>query len=173
MSIQERLLNCMNVYPDFPKPGISFKDIMPVLEDSNLFHDVVENFCEMPSVSDADAVVGIDARGFLLASAICFHASKPLLVARKPGKLPGSLISASYDLEYGKNQVSMQQSLLNNHDNFVIIDDLLATGGTAGAVVNILRKSCKKVLGVSVLVELVALEGSKNLDVEVNSILKC
>jgi len=168
----QRLKQAIAVYPDFPKEGISFKDIMPVLADPGLFADVVESFCEMPSIRDSEAIVGIDARGFILASAIALRCRKPLLAARKPGKLPGLLLNKSYDLEYGRGELAMQTELTANFNSFAIVDDLLATGGTANAAVQIIKDLNKPVLGVCVLVELAALGGVDCVDARVESILK-
>jgi len=168
----QRLDAKINVYPDFPKEGISFKDVMPVFADPGLFSEVIEYFCEMSAIRESEVIVGIDARGFLLASAVALRSAKPLLFARKPGKLPGPILSRAYSLEYGDNELAMQENLISNYSSFAIIDDLLATGGTAKAVVEILSSIDKSVCGVCVLVELLALAGAERVGVAVDSILK-
>jgi len=145
---------------------------MPVLTDPGLFSEVIDYFCEMPAIRESEVVVGVDARGFLLASAVALRSAKPLLVARKPGKLPGPIVSRSYSLEYGNNELAMQANLIANYSGYAIIDDLLATGGTAKAVVEIISSMGKSVCGVCVLVELVALAGAERVGVAVDSILK-
>ena len=119
----------------------------------------------------ADAIIAIDARGFILGSAISFFLSKPMIVARKPGKLPGDLISKSYNLEYGSNSLSLQKKALDKFESFAIVDDLLATGGTAKCNVEILLDLNKKIEGLSVLIELKDLKGRDNLEIPVKSLI--
>lgn len=119
----------------------------------------------------ADAIIAIDARGFIFGSAISFSLSKPMIVARKPDKLPGDLISKSYNLEYGSNSLSIQKNALEKFESFAIVDDLLATGGTAKCVIDILRDLNKKIEGLSVLIELKELNGRDNLEIPVNSLI--
>jgi len=170
--VRSRLDSAIALHQDFPKEGIIFRDIMPILANPSLFADVVSCFCDMPQICRADALIGIDARGFLLASAVALKSSKPLLTARKPGKLPGSLVSSAYELEYGVNEISIQIDLIRPFDNLAVIDDLLATGGTANAVVNLIEGLDKKTTGVCVLVELLGLGGSSCLSVDVNSLIQ-
>jgi adenine phosphoribosyltransferase len=175
MSIEKlhsSLDSAIAVHPNFPKSGIIFRDLMPVLANPDLFREVVSYFCDMPQICQADAVIGVDARGFLLASAVALKSSKPLLTARKPGKLPGPLVSFAYELEYGESEISMQIDLVRPFHNLVVIDDLLATGGTANAVVNLVENLGKNVTGVCVLVELLELRGAECLSVNVNSLIK-
>ena len=145
---------------------------MPVLANPELFSEVVRSFSDMASIRDCEAIVGIDARGFILASAIALQSGKPLLVARKPGKLPGALMSKSYDLEYGQAELAMQTDQIARFNSFAIVDDLLATGGTANAVVQMIQDVNKSVLGVCVMVELSGLGGVGRVDAPVESILK-
>ena len=172
-TLAQRLSSAIDEYADFPKRGINFKDITPVFTDPKLFSEVVDCFCGFSSIVSADAIVGLDARGFLFASAVALRCSKPLILARKPGKLPGDLLSKSYDLEYGKNEMAMQSSALSKFNKYAIVDDLLATGGTAGAVVDIIQSHGKSVEGVCVAVELSFLAGSGRLGPKVESILCC
>ena len=120
----------------------------------------------------SEAIIAIDARGFLFGSAISLYLSKPLVLARKPGKLPGQLTTNSYELEYGSNSLSIQDESIQQHDNFVIIDDLLATGGTVQSVNKILKEKNKKILGLSVVIELEALNGRNKFDFPVFSQIK-
>ena len=124
-----------------------------------------------PMIKKSDAIIAIDARGFILGSAISFFLSKPMIVARKPGKLPGDLISKSYDLEYGSNSLSIQKNALDKFESFVIVDDLLATGGTAKCILEILMDLNKKIEGLSVLIELKNLNGRNNLAIPVDSLI--
>lgn len=165
MSFKE-LENHISNFPDFPKKGIEFKDIMPILSNPRIFKDLIERMSSQNIFNEAEAIIGIDARGFIFASAIGFKLSKPIVLARKPGKLPGNLITEKYSLEYGENSLSVQESAISKFDSFVIVDDLLATGGTVQSVNNILKSKSKKISGLSVVVELLDLKGSSKFDFE-------
>ena len=112
---------------------------MPLLADPSLFRDIIDEFCSSESIINSDAIIGIDARGFLFASAIAYKLGKPLITARKPGKLPGPLKTVGYGLEYGTNELSIQEQSLINFTKISIVDDLLATGGTVSAVSEIVK----------------------------------
>ena len=122
-------------------------------------------------VRNSEAIISIEARGFIFGSAISFHSSKPMIVARKPGKLPGELIQEDYDLEYGKNSLSIQVEALKKFSSYVIVDDLLATGGTVNCVANLLKKKGKKVNGLLTVVELNQLNGRSKFNFPVESII--
>ena len=148
-------------YPDFPKKGIVFKDLLGILREPREFKKLIENMSSKKIIQKADALIAIDARGFVFGSAIAFFSSKPMIVARKPGKLPGKLKTKSYDLEYGANSLSIQEESLDGFQKIAIIDDLLATGGTVNCVSEILESLGKDITGLSVVVELKALKRSK------------
>ena len=114
-------------------------------------------------------IIAIDARGFIFGSAIAFKLSKPLIVARKPGKLPGEIISKSYNLEYGSNSLSIQEKSLSEYETFFIVDDLLATGGTVNCVWDIINSKGKKITGLSVVIELKDLNAKSKLNFPVES----
>ena len=141
-------------YIDFPKKGIIFKDILPVLQKPDVFLELINKMSSSEMILNSDAIIAIDARGFVFGSAISIKIQKPLILARKPGKLPGELITKSYSLEYGENSLSIQKSSIKNFKRFSIVDDLLATGGTAKSVSEILMSQEKEILGLSVVVEL-------------------
>ena len=141
-------------YIDFPKKGIIFKDILPVLQKPDVFLELINKMSSSEMILNSDAIIAIDARGFVFGSAIAIKIQKPLILARKPGKLPGELITKSYSLEYGENSLSIQKSSIKNFKRFSIVDDLLATGGTAKSVSEILMSQEKEILGLSVVVEL-------------------
>tara|TARA_B100000401_G_C52630459_1_gene635727 strand:- start:3 stop:518 length:516 start_codon:yes stop_codon:yes gene_type:complete len=141
-------------YIDFPKKGIIFKDILPVLQKPDVFIELIDKMSSSEMILNSDAIIAIDARGFVFGSAIAIKIQKPLILARKPGKLPGELITKSYSLEYGENSLSIQKSSIKNFKRFSIVDDLLATGGTAKSVSEILMSQEKEILGLSVVVEL-------------------
>ena len=124
-----------------------------------------------PFLKNAEAIISIDARGFIFGSALALESSKPMIFARKPGKLPGQLLTREYDLEYGKNSLSIQNNALKKFNSFVIVDDLLATGGTVNCVSRLVQKQSKEILGLITVVELKELEGRSKLDFPVYSIV--
>tara|TARA_B100000965_G_scaffold382901_1_gene381626 strand:+ start:1109 stop:1639 length:531 start_codon:yes stop_codon:yes gene_type:complete len=170
-NLQESLKKEFASYKDFPKPGIIFCDILPVLRDTELFRELIYEFGKINFIQESDAIIAIDARGFIFGSALSFHIKKPLILARKPGKLPGELITYSYKLEYGENTLCLQKKAINNYHKFCILDDLLATGGTARAVEKMLLNQSKEISGLAVVVELLDLKGSTKLNCPVRSIV--
>ncbi len=156
-------------YQDFPRKNILFRDITPVLRDPELFSELIKKMSDRPLIKDSECIVAVDARGFIFASSISYHLSKPFILARKPGKLPGKLIESSYELEYGKNSLVLQLESLKSFKSFSIVDDLLATGGTVNAVSNLLSQQNKKITGLSVVVELSALNARSKFNFDVAS----
>ena len=120
----ERLKNSIREYPDFPKKGIIFKDISPIIADPELFNDLTEKLACYPFFRKTDAIIAIDARGFIFGSAVATIIKKPLILARKKYKLPGVVIESSYGLEYGSDSLSIQESAILPFKKFVIVDDL-------------------------------------------------
>ena len=167
----EKLKFLINNYIDFPKKGIEFKDLLGILHEPDLFKELIHKMSESEIIKNSEAIVSVDARGFIFGSAISLYSSKPMLVARKPGKLPGELEEEKYNLEYGKDSLSIQKMYLNKYEKFAIVDDLLATGGTAGCVAKIIKKNNKKVLGLTTVVELFNLKGRNKLDFPVDSMI--
>ena len=167
--LSKRLENTIIDYPNFPKDGIIFKDISPILSDTKLFSDLIEKISSYQIFDHTDAIVAIDSRGFIFGSALAKYIEKPLILARKKNKLPGELIQKSYGLEYGEDSLSIQKSSIKNYQKFVIVDDLLATGGTAECVLKMLKGEGKEVLALSVVIELLSLEGKKRLNIPVFS----
>ncbi len=165
--LSERLKKSIKDYHDFPEKGIIFKDISPILSDQKLFSDLIDDMSRYPFYKKTDAIVAIDARGFIFGSAIAKTTKKPLILARKKNKLPGSLINKSYGLEYGQDNLSIQLSAIKDLKKFVIVDDLLATGGTAKSVYEMLKSQKKDILALSVVVELQFLKGIENIDLPV------
>ena len=141
--LQQNLLNLFGSYKDFPKQGIIFCDILPVLRNPQEFSDLIINMSASKGIINSDAIVAIDARGFIFGTAICQHLKKPLICARKPGKLPGEILSESYKLEYGENTLCIQKESIKTYKSFSIVDDLLATGGTAACVEKMLLEQRK------------------------------
>ena len=150
----DQLKRHISSYKDFPKKGIVFRDVLEILQDPIIFNELIKNMSNIDFLLKSDAIISIDARGFIFGSAISLCTSKPIIFARKPGKLPGELVSNSYELEYGQNSLSIQKKCLDKYNSFVIVDDLLATGGTVNCVYEILSSQNKEVTGLSVVVEL-------------------
>ena len=156
----------IDTYKDFPKKGVDFKDILRIIQEPNIFKELILEMSSSQIIKNAEAIISIDARGFIFGSAISLQASKPMIVARKPGKLPGEIIEKNYNLEYGKNSLSIQKKALQKYNSFVILDDLLATGGTVDCVSKILKSKNKEVAGLLVVVELINLKGRFRLDLD-------
>ena len=156
-------------YKDFPKKGIVFKDVLAILQEPDIFNELIINMSKADLFRNADAIVSIDARGFLFGAAISLKTSKPLIVARKIGKLPGELVTKSYELEYGKNTLCIQKKSVEKYKSFAIVDDLLATGGTVKCVFEILKILEKDITGLSVVIELEKLKGRFKLPIKVES----
>jgi adenine phosphoribosyltransferase len=149
--------------PDFPKPGIQFKDITPVLADARLYAGSIELLIDGFKPGMVDAVVGIDARGFIFAAAAALRLQCGFVPARKKGKLPYQTHEQEYDLEYGTNAIAMHTDALKPGSRVLLIDDLLATGGTAGAAASLVKKLGAEILEVSFLIELKFLNGRERL----------
>ena len=145
--------------PDFPKPGIQFKDITPVLADPRLFAGAIDLLTHNFAPGSVDAVVGIDARGFIFAAAAALKLKAGFVPVRKVGKLPWQTIEQTYDLEYGTNTVAMHLDAIRPGQRVLLIDDLLATGGTAAAAIALMQKLGANILEVSFLIELKFLAG--------------
>lgn len=170
--LENRIKSVVKSYPDFPIKGVIFKDLLPILEHPDLFFEIIEDMSSSELIKNADVLIGIDARGFIFASSIALKVKKPLVLARKPGKLPGELLEGKYALEYGNNSLSIQKDSLVKFKKFAIIDDLLATGGTVNCVTNILKERGKTITGISVVAELTSLEGRENISYPIESLVK-
>ena len=167
----KKLETLIQTYNDFPKKGIAFKDVLTIIQDSEVFKELILKMSSNQVVRNSEAIISIEARGFIFGSAISYQSSKPMLVARKPGKLPGELIQENYNLEYGKNSLSIQKSALTKFKSYVIIDDLLATGGTVDCVAKLLKKSGKEISGVLTVIEISKLNGRSRFNFPVESII--
>ena len=139
MVFTEQLKDYINSYKDFPKEGIVFRDFLPIFQKPDLYKELIQRMSQNNIWKEIDAIIAIDARGFLVGSSISLELNKPLIVARKPGKLPGQIIEKSYNLEYGTNSLSIQKKSIEKYDTFGIVDDLLATGGTVKCLEDILN----------------------------------
>jgi adenine phosphoribosyltransferase len=159
----EELARAIRDVPDFPKPGILFKDITPVLADPRLFAGSIARLTEHFKPGDVDAVVGIDARGFIFAAAAAFQLQCGFVPVRKKGKLPYQTFEESYDLEYGSNTIAVHTDAVRPGSRVILVDDLLATGGTAAAAANLLRRLGANILEITFLIELSFLHGRDKL----------
>ena len=154
----------IRVVPDFPSPGIRFKDITTLLNDGLAFHAAIESLTAFAKEQDADIIVGPESRGFLLAAPMAYALKKGFVPVRKPGKLPHETVSVEYALEYGKDILEIHKDSIQPGQRVVIADDLLATGGTIGAAIELVEKLGAKVVGVCFLIELTYLNGREKLD---------
>ena len=167
----KNLESLIKTYNDFPQKGIAFKDILGIIQDPEVFRELILKMSSNKVIKSSEAIISIEARGFIFGSAISLQTSKPMLVARKPGKLPGELVKENYYLEYGKSSLSIQKESLEKFNSYLIIDDLLATGGAIECVANLIRKSGEEVVDSVTVVELVKLNGKQRFDFPVESML--
>ena len=149
--------------PDFPKPGILFYDVTTLLRDPEGFRMAIDSIAEPYKDRGIRAVVGIESRGFILGSAVADRINAGFIPVRKLGKLPAACIRATYELEYGTDSLEMHRDAIENGQRVIVVDDLLATGGTARATVNLVKQIGGVVEGVAFLIELVALNGRSKL----------
>ncbi|MCR5591635.1 MAG: adenine phosphoribosyltransferase [Lachnospiraceae bacterium] len=150
--------------PDFPEEGIIFRDITTVLEDADGFALAVDSYKELLKDVDFDVIVGVESRGFVFGAALANMLHKPLILARKPGKLPRETISQDYELEYGKDSIEMHTDSIKSGQRAVIIDDLIATGGTVEAVAKLVERLGGSVAAIAFMIELAGLNGRKRLE---------
>ncbi len=160
----ETLRKLIRDVPDFPQKGIIFKDITPLLADKAIFKGVVEKVCSHWLERPPDVVTAIEARGFIPGGAVALGLSAGFVPIRKPGKLPWKTVSQDYQLEYGTDQLQIHEDAVRPGQTVLIVDDVLATGGTAAAATKLIRKLGGVVLGVHVLIELSFLGGRKQLE---------
>ena len=165
----KEILEYISNYDDFPQKGIIFKDLFGILREPNIFRGLINRMASSQEIQDSDAILAIEARGFIFGSAIAFHSGKPMIVARKPNKLPGKLFMKKYDLEYGSNTLTIQKKSIEEFQRFSIVDDVLATGGTARCVSDIILSAGKEVASYNMVVEIKSLNGRRNLNGPVNS----
>jgi adenine phosphoribosyltransferase len=170
----QQLKSAIRDIPDFPRPGIIFKDITPILGNGQLFQSVIDHLGDEAEKANPSKVVGIDARGFLFGAAVAYKLGLGCVPIRKKGKLPFKTIGSFYQLEYGDAEVEMHVDAINPGERVVLIDDLLATGGTSGAAVNLIQKVGGIVGSALFVIELKFLNGRKNLppDVPAYSMVK-
>ncbi|RSS65387.1 adenine phosphoribosyltransferase [Streptomyces sp. WAC07061] len=161
--LRELLLGRIKDVPDYPKPGVVFKDITPLLADPKAFAALTEALVELAVRYGATKIVGLEARGFILAAPVAVQAGIGFIPVRKAGKLPGATLAQSYELEYGTAEIEVHAEDLAAGDKVMVIDDVLATGGTAEASLELIRRAGAEVAGVAVLMELSFLPGREKL----------
>ena len=149
---------------DFPKKGIVFKDLNPIYKEPKIWNELMLPLQKLISNKKPDYIAGIEARGFIAASALAFKLGLGFITIRKPNKLPGKVIGINYKLEYGEDRLEIQQNIIEKDSKVILLDDLLATGGTAGAAGNLIKKTGANLIGYAFLVELTELSGRENLD---------
>ena len=149
---------------DFPEPGVLFRDVTPLLQDKDAYKEAIDRFVAWAKDLNVDIVAGPEARGFLFGCPVAYSLNAGFVPVRKPGKLPRETISEEYDLEYGTNEVFIHADSIKPGQNVIIIDDLLATGGTVEATIKLIERLQGKVVGIAFLIELEALEGRKKLE---------
>ena len=161
-TLNERLKAAIRDVPDFPKEGILFKDIAPVLKDASLMKSITHSFSER-FAGQVDVVVGMESRGFIFGTPLAMELGAAFVPARKPGKLPYTTIGVEYELEYGTNRLEMHTDAIHAGQRVLIVDDLLATGGTAAATVDLVKQLGGKVVGCCFVIELSFLNGAAAL----------
>ena len=160
----KKLESMIKTYDDFPQKGIAFKDILGIIQDTEVFKELILQMSSNHVIKNSEAIISIEARGFIFGSAISLQASKPMIVARKPGKLPGDLVQENYTLEYGSSSLSIQKEALKKFNSYAIVDDLLATGGTVDCVKRLLKGNGKELTGLVTVVELLDIKGREKLN---------
>ena len=149
--------------PDFPEPGILFRDITPMLQNPAAFASAVDQFREHFNPVDFDVIVPVESRGFLFGAPVAYKMGKPLVPVRKPGKLPSATHSTEYNLEYGSNAMEIHVDGISPGQRVLILDDLLATGGTLAATARLVEKAGGIIAGIGVVIELTGLDGRSKL----------
>ncbi len=150
--------------PDFPKPGILFYDITTLLKDAQALRCIVDELTDRYRDMQVSKIIGIESRGFIFGSALAYRLGAGFVPVRKPGKLPADIFEVKYNLEYGSNSLAIHRDAVGIGENVLIVDDLLATGGTAAATVNLVRQLGGQIVGLTFLIELTSLHGRERLN---------
>ena len=161
----------IDTHPDFPKPGILFYDISSLMINKDIWQETINQFSTLVKKHNPDVLAGIESRGFIFASTIAYKLNCEVIMIRKKGKLPGQTISHIYELEYGDDCLEIQKREDLKNKNVILIDDLLATGGTASAAIKLLQKTNVNVSAFLTLIELTNLKGRENIGVQTESLL--
>ena len=172
-AVTDQLTPLIRAIPDFPIPGILFRDITPLLSDRDGFRATIDLFVDRYRDAKVDAVVGIEARGYMIGAPIAYQLRAGFVPVRKPGKLPGEKFSEEYALEYGTNTLEIHADAVGHAQRVLVVDDLLATGGTIAATLRLLKRLGANVIGVAVLIELEGLDGRAALPgVDITSMIR-
>ncbi|MBA2251579.1 MAG: adenine phosphoribosyltransferase [Nitrospirales bacterium] len=150
--------------PNFPKPGILFYDITTLLKDPQALRSIVDELADRYRDKEISKIIGIESRGFIFGSALAYRLGVGFVPVRKPGKLPADIFEVKYNLEYGSNSLAIHRDAVGIGENVLIVDDLLATGGTAAATVNLIRQLGGQIMGLAFLIELTGLRGREQLN---------
>lgn len=170
-TLDDRIRETIRDIPDFPEDGVIFRDITTVLRDGPLFSDIIDHFADRYRDRDVDRIVGIESRGFIFGAALAHEMEIGLSLVRKPGKLPWETKGVDYELEYGTDRVEIHTDEMDESDRAVVVDDLLATGGTCGATLELIEHLGAEVVEAAFMIELGFLEGREKLgDVSAYSI---
>lgn len=159
----KKLEEYVRTIPDFPEPGIMFRDITSVLQDADGLQLAIDSMQDLIKDLDYDVVAGAESRGFIFGTPIAYNNHKPFVLIRKKGKLPAETVSAEYDLEYGKATIEMHKDSIKPGQKVLVVDDLIATGGTIQAMIELIQSLGGEVVGVVVLMELAGLKGREKL----------
>jgi adenine phosphoribosyltransferase len=169
----KRLQSVLVTYPDWPRPGVTFADLSPVYADPQLRSELTEHFVEIAAADEIDTIAAIESRGYLLGISLADQLGLPFIQVRKSGKLPGDCWKVAYSLEYGTAEIEVQSSAFTKGSRVMIVDDVLATGGTMKAAKELVEQAGATVASIAVIAEIGFLNGRENLPgVEVNSLLK-
>ena len=159
----KKLEEYVRAIPDFPEKGIIFRDVTSVLQDADGLHLAISTMQDLVKGLDIDVVVGPESRGFIFGTPIAYNLHKPFVLIRKKGKLPCETVSIDYDLEYGKATIEMHKDSIKPGQKVLIVDDLIATGGTTEAMIKLIESLGGKVVGIVVLIELAGLKGREKI----------
>jgi adenine phosphoribosyltransferase len=159
----QEIKDSIRTIPDYPKPGVQFRDITTLLGNARTFRRVIDELVEPWSVAKVDRVAGIEARGFILGGAVAHQLAAGFVPIRKKGKLPHSTVRVAYSLEYGLDEMEMHEDALSRGERLILVDDLIATGGTAEAAVKLLRRLGAEILAACFVIDLPELGGSRKL----------
>ncbi len=171
--MEKKLEDYVRSIPDFPEPGIIFRDITTVLQDAEGFHLAIDELLKLLDGVDIDVVVGAESRGFIFGAPLAYALNKPFVLVRKKGKLPCETIEQEYELEYGSAIVEMHKDAITKGQRVVVVDDLIATGGTIKASIDLVERLGGEVVKAIFLIELAGLEGRKKLDgYDVDAVIK-
>ncbi len=160
---QEEIKNAVRTVENWPSEGVMFRDIMPLLQDPKIFRKIIDSFVHRYQGKNIDAIAAVDARGFILGAPLAYELGISLVAVRKKGKLPFDTVCQSYELEYGHAEIELHTDAFNEHDNVLLIDDLIATGGTMLAACELVSRLNAKVIEVAAIIDLPDLKGSEKL----------